>query len=635
MPRPKYDRGRSRTKRYEESFEYANTMDSFEAPWGGEGGGILDSLLACAGIDPLKLDIYDYLDERDAKKNRSLTPPKKRGKSNKRIDSDDGSYESRTHRNRSKSRKSKKDKKKKRSKSKKRKGKDHKGGSRDSESTSSKESTDGVTETIKKAPVSKPKSVQSLNPGGDIPTGMMQSPFSMQPVNVNLTTGEQMNEHPVNTSFREQMNGSPVNASFRQLMIGSPVNPSFRQQTNGSPLNTSFRHEMNGSPVNTSYRQQMNGSPANPSSRHLAHNLNDSVKLNGHPNYETSGTPINVVHTQQTDGIHPSHLNQTASHLHHTMHQPMHQPMHQNMQQPMQQSMQQTVYHQPTPQPMQQPVYQPMPQQMQHPMQQPAPLQQRPAMVRDVSTMMMRQPSMASIGNQHHQLNSDLVTVNTAEQSMSRQTTPNPSVRPVTSVGRPMRSVNTPDEFESPAQHRSPSMPRRSQQRSHSLVRNPMDTEQSQRSFGIQQIGLGRSQRSSNMDQTRIGDPQRSTRNVGRNSSLVSDTDSNNAATAAANIRKARIAQYRSATDLSASNNSRGDGSTAQSPGSGGKVQLINSQLLEDTDLMETVVPQGEIGIILVKTPDGLKIHRISDNSVAKDLRKGDIIISLDGVDVS
>jgi len=254
-------------------------------------------------------------------------------------------------------------------------------------------------------------------------------------------------------------------------------------------------------------------------------------------------------------------------------------------------------------QPMQQPVYhQPTPQHMQHPMQQPAPLQQRPAMLRDGSTMMMQQPSMASFGKQYHELNSDLVPVNTAEQSMSRHTTLNPSPRSVTPVGHSMRSVNIPDESESP----------------------------SKQFFGIQQVGLGRSQRSSKVEQTGIGDHQRSMRNVGRNSNIVSDTDSNHAA--AAFIRKARIAQYRSATDLNASNH---DVSTAQDPGSGGNVQQINAQLLEDTDLIETVVPQGEIGITLVKTPDGLKIHRISDNSVAKDLREGDIVISLDGVDVS
>jgi hypothetical protein len=92
-------------------------------------------------------------------------------------------------------------------------------------------------------------------------------------------------------------------------------------------------------------------------------------------------------------------------------------------------------------------------------------------------------------------------------------------------------------------------------------------------------------------------------------------------------MQQARLAQYRSATDLSGT--SKGEHLHAQSQ------HPMNINLLEDADLMETVMPPGEAGFTIIKTADGLIIHRISDNSIAKDLKPGDVIIALEGVDVS
>ena len=490
MPRQTYERGRSRTKRYQESFDYANTMDSYDDQWGGgDGGGVLDSILACAGIDTLKLDILDYLDERDADKSRSRTPPKHRGHRSYSHDSDDDSYEERKYRSKSKSRKSKKDTKKKTSKSKSRKKTEKKRESRDSvnepsspidvfeEDASPREKAPSsefkpVTQGIRMNPFMQ-TSVRSLNPVEGIPVELMQNPLLMQPLNgnVQMSSRDLMQGNPVNPSYRQLMSGSPVNTSFRQQMNGSPVNTSFRQQMNGSPVNTSFRQQMNGSPVNTSFRQQMNGSPLNVSSRHL----NDNLNMNAQPDmplYQMPGSPMNTSHSD-------------LFHMH----------------------------------------------QMEHPLQQPmqhsSPLRQRPGMPRDGSTMMMRQPSrqpsLASFGmDQYNRPNSNPMPVNTPDFA---------------------QPVDVPDHL----------------------------------------------------------------------SAVV--------------MQRARLAQYRSATDLGGA--SKVEDLHAQTR------QSTNSKFLEDTKLMETVIPPGEAGFTIIHTSDGLTIHRIRDNSIAKDMKPGDIIVALEGVDVS
>ncbi len=65
-------------------------------------------------------------------------------------------------------------------------------------------------------------------------------------------------------------------------------------------------------------------------------------------------------------------------------------------------------------------------------------------------------------------------------------------------------------------------------------------------------------------------------------------------------------------------------------------VRALNEELVtEDGELFQTVIPAGEVGLTIAKTAAGLTILRIADNSVASDLNPGDIIIGLDGVDVS
>lgn len=100
-------------------------------------GGILDSLLVCAGIDTTTMDIYDFMDETEEEIKRSF----RKAANGSTFDSEDYTLDSsrddsRRHRRKSKSRsKKKKDKKKSRSKSRKKKD------SRDSTSFSSSNDT--------------------------------------------------------------------------------------------------------------------------------------------------------------------------------------------------------------------------------------------------------------------------------------------------------------------------------------------------------------------------------------------------------------------------------------------------------------------------------------------------------------
>lgn len=88
-----------------------------------------------------------------------------------------------------------------------------------------------------------------------------------------------------------------------------------------------------------------------------------------------------------------------------------------------------------------------------------------------------------------------------------------------------------------------------------------------------------------------------------------------------------RLTQYKSATDLVTS---------IQENPALKNIQLLNSELLENNDnLLETILPPGEAGLMISKTSEGLTIHHIADNSIAKDLEIGDIIVGLDGVDIT
>jgi len=109
--RKKKERGRSRDL-YESEGTVSN-VESFDYPTWGEGPGLFDTLLVCAGVDPITMDIYDYLDEKE--------------KSEKVLSRDSRSRHDDSYRNserkRSQSRKHKEGKKRSKSRSKSRRGK--------------------------------------------------------------------------------------------------------------------------------------------------------------------------------------------------------------------------------------------------------------------------------------------------------------------------------------------------------------------------------------------------------------------------------------------------------------------------------------------------------------------------------
>ena len=64
------------------------------------------------------------------------------------------------------------------------------------------------------------------------------------------------------------------------------------------------------------------------------------------------------------------------------------------------------------------------------------------------------------------------------------------------------------------------------------------------------------------------------------------------------------------------------------------RVKVMSNGMLNNTNLMVSKVPPGDLALSLRAVNMGLLIDRISDRSVAKDLNDGDIIVALDGVDV-
>ncbi len=62
---------------------------------------------------------------------------------------------------------------------------------------------------------------------------------------------------------------------------------------------------------------------------------------------------------------------------------------------------------------------------------------------------------------------------------------------------------------------------------------------------------------------------------------------------------------------------------------------LQNGARVEEMGFYHTKVPPGDMGVTLIKTAEGLMINHQSENSVAVELRVGDYIVSIDGVDVS
>jgi hypothetical protein len=64
------------------------------------------------------------------------------------------------------------------------------------------------------------------------------------------------------------------------------------------------------------------------------------------------------------------------------------------------------------------------------------------------------------------------------------------------------------------------------------------------------------------------------------------------------------------------------------------RVKVMSNGMLNNTNLMVSKVPPGNVALSLRSVNMGLLIDRVSDRSVAKDLNEGDIIVALDGVDV-
>lgn len=104
-----------------------------------------------------------------------------------------------------------------------------------------------------------------------------------------------------------------------------------------------------------------------------------------------------------------------------------------------------------------------------------------------------------------------------------------------------------------------------------------------------------------------------------RMGSMYDQQQSNNSLDVQHNQRQQRLAHYKNATNLNTES-----------------VRALNTELvMENKNVSQTVLPAGEAGLSISKTAAGLTILRIADNSIARDLKPGDIIIGLDGVDIT
>jgi hypothetical protein len=173
--RKKKERGRSRD--LYDSEDTVSNAESFDYPRWGEGPGFFDTLLACAGVDPITMDIYDYLDEKE--------------KSRKSFSRDSRSYEGsydqferrsrKSDRRRSKSKKRKKEKKRDKSRSKSSTGKSSKESkNKSSKSARSKSKEKRVpVETRDENPEEWQMSMRRLSLS-EVPDGMVHSPLLMK-----------------------------------------------------------------------------------------------------------------------------------------------------------------------------------------------------------------------------------------------------------------------------------------------------------------------------------------------------------------------------------------------------------------------------------------------------------------------
>jgi len=544
-------------------------QDSFDSGPHYDSHGIWESILSCTGYDG-----YRQNDRNDTRYDDNFYGRRTRSYSPRRSYSYDSydSYDRKDRKDKKKSSKSKKkdkkDKKKKsRSKSRSRKKKDDKDDkeSREKEDSSYKENDQDAAQ-VRDPPAP--------------PSQPFMQPSTMRSLNIN-----QVRDPPapapvpkINLSqpfMQASMRSLNVNNAVPTGMMQNPIlngSPQFRQTMNGSPTNMSFRRTMNVSPTNMSFRHERNGSPTNLSSRHL--NVN--------------GMPQPPMHQ-----VYPMH---TAANPGFAMdRQPQYQQQHMM---PMQVNMaDQSMYNEPIPNPHSRSVS-------------PQARSMRPLNMMDNGGP---QPYNEPIPNPHSRSVSPRRSLNMMDNGGPQPYSPSPPkrmhrsqqhrsvspVRPPMNMGQSQRSMGG-----SSQQHRSVSP-----------VRPPMNMGQSQRSMGRHQ--MGNSERSLLQKSVRVPAG-------GMDMSVMSDSVSNNVS-----MQRMRLAQYKSATDLS-------DGLTPilPSPMKGSAVPTMDHGDLM-TDLMETKLPPGEAGLTLIKTIEGLTVHQIADNSIAKDIQVGDIIISLDGVDVS
>lgn len=175
VDRKKKERGRSRDL-YESEGTASNT-ESFDYPNWGEGPGLFDTLLVCAGIDPITMDIYDYLDEKE--KTRKLSS--RDGRSRESSYSYEGERKSRkSERKRSKSKKHKMEKKRDKSRSKSRAGKSDRESKRKTSKSRSRSTVKRVpAETRDEIPDDLQRSVRRLSLS-EVPEGMVRSPLLMK-----------------------------------------------------------------------------------------------------------------------------------------------------------------------------------------------------------------------------------------------------------------------------------------------------------------------------------------------------------------------------------------------------------------------------------------------------------------------
>ncbi|GFH51446.1 predicted protein [Chaetoceros tenuissimus] len=550
-----HERGRSRKPR-KSKIGYSSTMDSSDSfvqdlsP-----GGILDSLLVCAGIDTTTMDIYDFLDETEEEIKRSF----RKAANDSTFDSEDYTLDSsrddsRRHRKKSKSRsKKKKDKKKSRSKSRKKKD------SRDSTSSSSSDDT-RLANSKRDPPPRIPinpllhPSMRNLNPVVN-PVGMQQSPLLMQPFGtpLNMNSATPPGIPPGLSPIAPSVGVLPRHSSAMGLGQIPPQPTSYAQTlSNISPT----RSVRSIDPIASTNLPGIHPRGISPT-RSVRNFIDPSLDIgyNGVRPGERSLSPLarsmSRHHIPEMD-ISPMGLPPRAMGL--------------RNERPPQRMM-------------------------------------RPEAIRERRTS----TSSGTMGA-------------TSEDTMSV-----PSRRRERSSSRRREKKSSQHRDRSSSRHRERSSSRRPDSRSSNMSSNVRvderhhgnDRASSQSrvqkepmvpvSGGIEShVGMGPNIAEENNPQT-----------IKPKNHVMTQEEITEM------IRKERIQQYRSATDLNNSN------PALRNP------KIMDRKLTDNTDLLETVIPPGELGMTIVKNSEGLTVVKLTDNAVAKDIRVGDVIVALDGVDIT